>query len=460
MAARYLVPILVIVFVNTNISDIFSLASSVDIVAGVMIVYCSPVWLDAHRASGGSNDEGAFGCTTRCGYNADPLRDLSSRTGELPPLLSPERGPQRQPWEVPMQTLNLNRASDGEWRPGTASGDPATPWWRRVAPYLAGFGINFGLVGGLTLFSLVVYIGPPTIVVRLPRPDPIRFAPSASAAGARMPAPARARPEPKADERLSPTSLFAPPPPVEPPAIAVVKPLEIVAPDVAPPALPAPREHAGLSNAQPPVMIASADYRPPGLPAPRGRGPSNRLANAAPGLPGARPQSGGPVVGRFGPPASSLTTPHGAGGGDRIAGGGGTGGSGAGYCPPNCGTGGGSGGILPGPKKTPGPGASPASPKPYSQDIKLILVPAPVYPQTARDHGIEGVIHVRALFRTDRTVTILAVLDSLGWGLDEAAADAVARILFEPATENGQPIDSQKVFIAEFNLARQTLTGN
>jgi TonB family protein len=79
--------------------------------------------------------------------------------------------------------------------------------------------------------------------------------------------------------------------------------------------------------------------------------------------------------------------------------------------------------------------------------------PSPGYTEAARVQKIEGVIRVRALFRADGRIQVLAILNRLGYGLDDLAVDAVKRVRFKPAKHNGQEVDQPAVLEVEFRLA-------
>lgn len=61
----------------------------------------------------------------------------------------------------------------------------------------------------------------------------------------------------------------------------------------------------------------------------------------------------------------------------------------------------------------------------------------PPYPPQARAAGIEGVVELRVEIWQDGTVRSVKVVRGLGYGLDEAAVDAMKRYVFKPATMDG-----------------------
>jgi protein TonB len=76
----------------------------------------------------------------------------------------------------------------------------------------------------------------------------------------------------------------------------------------------------------------------------------------------------------------------------------------------------------------------------------------PEYTARAINHGVRGVIKVRALVDTDGRVKDVWLFNHLPDGLDDEAAKAVRRMRFKPATKAGQPVAFWQVLEIEFNL--------
>lgn len=69
----------------------------------------------------------------------------------------------------------------------------------------------------------------------------------------------------------------------------------------------------------------------------------------------------------------------------------------------------------------------------------LVTSPPPVYPDIAREAGIDGTVRLRVLVGRDGHVLDVHVDRSVAM-LDQAAQDAVRRWVFKPALTNGRPV--------------------
>jgi TonB family protein len=81
----------------------------------------------------------------------------------------------------------------------------------------------------------------------------------------------------------------------------------------------------------------------------------------------------------------------------------------------------------------------------------LIAMRAPVYPEIARDAGIEGTVLVRLLVDVQGTVREAQILQSV-LGLDEAALAAASTAVFRPALQQDRPVAVWVVVPIDFQL--------
>jgi TonB family protein len=91
--------------------------------------------------------------------------------------------------------------------------------------------------------------------------------------------------------------------------------------------------------------------------------------------------------------------------------------------------------------------------KPISTPAKVIAKPDPEYTDEARLLKIEGEVLLQVAFLANGECEVVRVVRGLGHGLDEAAVRAVHQMKFNPATENGQPVDTTTMVRVVFQLA-------
>ncbi|MFO0341093.1 MAG: energy transducer TonB, partial [Acidobacteriota bacterium] len=63
-------------------------------------------------------------------------------------------------------------------------------------------------------------------------------------------------------------------------------------------------------------------------------------------------------------------------------------------------------------------------------------------------------VSLRILFGSDGKLKVLGIVQGLGYGLDENAASAAARIEFRPARRAGRPVEQAAVVRVQFYLAQ------
>jgi TonB family protein len=76
----------------------------------------------------------------------------------------------------------------------------------------------------------------------------------------------------------------------------------------------------------------------------------------------------------------------------------------------------------------------------------------PQYTDEARSAHAGGTVALEAVIRKDGTADILRVLQSVGYGLDESAMQALTQWVFKPGTRNGVPVDVALKIEVNFNL--------
>jgi TonB family protein len=84
----------------------------------------------------------------------------------------------------------------------------------------------------------------------------------------------------------------------------------------------------------------------------------------------------------------------------------------------------------------------------------LISQVKPFYPQSARDAGIEGVVHLQGLIGTDGTLIGLSPLNFINTDLMNAAMDAVRQWRYKPTLLNNEPVQVLTTIDVEFKLAQ------
>ena len=88
---------------------------------------------------------------------------------------------------------------------------------------------------------------------------------------------------------------------------------------------------------------------------------------------------------------------------------------------------------------------------PVEHEPELITIPAPAYPELAREAGIEGTVYVRVLVGEDGFVHNTLILQSV-LGLDDAAVASARAAVFRPASQQERPVAVWIVVPIEFRL--------
>jgi TonB family protein len=75
-----------------------------------------------------------------------------------------------------------------------------------------------------------------------------------------------------------------------------------------------------------------------------------------------------------------------------------------------------------------------------------------VYPETAKQNKVQGIVVIKAFIDKTGTVVNTEVIKSIGSGCEEAAIAAVKKTKFSPAKINNQPVGSQILIPLKFKL--------
>jgi TonB family protein len=105
----------------------------------------------------------------------------------------------------------------------------------------------------------------------------------------------------------------------------------------------------------------------------------------------------------------------------------------------------------------PRPAVAPAGPQRIRvggnvQAARLISQVRPVYPQNARDAGIEGTVHLRGIIGTEGNFILLRVVNSNNADLANAAREAVSQWQYRPVLLNNEPIEVETEIDVDFKL--------
>jgi TonB family protein len=89
---------------------------------------------------------------------------------------------------------------------------------------------------------------------------------------------------------------------------------------------------------------------------------------------------------------------------------------------------------------------------PAFQRPEPINAPSPRYTEEARRNHIQGAVQAALLLDEQGNVTRVVLLTTLGYGLDEQAAQAASRLKFKPAKKDGMSVPFWQMVMIEFNL--------
>jgi protein TonB len=100
------------------------------------------------------------------------------------------------------------------------------------------------------------------------------------------------------------------------------------------------------------------------------------------------------------------------------------------------------------------PGNRSATPRPVAAEpLEILDKPRPAYTESARKARVEGDVLLEVLFAKTGTLRVLRVVRGLGYGLEQNATDAAAKIRFRPAKEDGRAVDMVAMVRISFQMA-------
>ena len=110
-------------------------------------------------------------------------------------------------------------------------------------------------------------------------------------------------------------------------------------------------------------------------------------------------------------------------------------------------------GVFADQKVTDAPRVKQTAAESNTKPMEVLYKPKGIYTNEAKAKRIEGDVLVEVVLKASGDVQVVRVVRGLGYGLDEAAVAAARQIKFKPATQNGQPVDTDAVAHITFELA-------
>ncbi len=94
-----------------------------------------------------------------------------------------------------------------------------------------------------------------------------------------------------------------------------------------------------------------------------------------------------------------------------------------------------------------------AAPAAAKSAPKVLYKPRPTYTDEAKNLHLEGTVYVKIHVSAGGAVQVVGISSGLGHGLDESAKQAVQNMRFQPAVQDGHPVDWDGVVNINFQLA-------
>jgi TonB family protein len=92
-------------------------------------------------------------------------------------------------------------------------------------------------------------------------------------------------------------------------------------------------------------------------------------------------------------------------------------------------------------------------PKAVDRPVEILFKPEPSYSDEAKRRRIEGTVTLEVEFGATGEIQVLRVVQGLGYGLDEAAEQAVMRIRFKPAQADGRSVNYRATVHITFRIS-------
>ena len=103
----------------------------------------------------------------------------------------------------------------------------------------------------------------------------------------------------------------------------------------------------------------------------------------------------------------------------------------------------------------------------FAQEEKPDVMPEPiggieaimknvVYPESAKEEGIQGKVYVRLIVDENGNVSFTEVLKGVNEDLDKAAVDAIKKTKFTPAMKDNKPVKCEIAIPVQFKLHGKT----
>ncbi len=87
-----------------------------------------------------------------------------------------------------------------------------------------------------------------------------------------------------------------------------------------------------------------------------------------------------------------------------------------------------------------------------TNSLKFLEKPISRYTNLARENNITGTVRLKVVFLANGKIGEIKVIQGLEFGLTNQAVESAKQIKFEPATQNGKPINVVKIIEYNFNI--------